>query len=51
MDQCIEEGVRCGLARAFKHTDKPTEETIVKEIFTGVRDSIDNYWIYEDEPK
>lgn len=49
MSECIEDGVRCGLARAFKHSDKPDEEWIVETIAREVLNQIDAYWIYDDD--
>jgi hypothetical protein len=51
MVECVEDGVTCGLQRAFKHSDKPDEHFIIDTITQAVMEQIDAYWSFEDEPK
>ena len=51
MVECIEDGVACGLQRAFKHSDKPDEHFIIDTIARAVMEQIDAYWEFQDEPK
>lgn len=49
LDQAINEGVRRGYHRAFKHNENPTEETIIETIEDCVMSSIHEYFTFEDE--
>lgn len=40
LDMCIENGLRLGYNRAFKHTDTPDEHTIIGKQFDAVKDEI-----------
>jgi hypothetical protein len=40
LDRCIEDGVRYGMNRAFKHTDAPTREQMEAEIENAVMNEI-----------
>jgi hypothetical protein len=51
MEECVEAGVRCGLARAFKHTDDPSEDSIVDAIARAVLEMIDEKWTYDEQPR
>lgn len=49
LEQAIEEGVRRGYRRAFKHNDSPTEGTIVESIEEQVMSSIYEYFDFEED--
>lgn len=40
LDMCIENGLRLGYTRAFKHTDEPDENIIIGKQFDAIRDEI-----------
>ena len=40
LDRCVEDGVRYGLSRAYKHTDTPTQEHMENEIALAVMNEI-----------
>lgn len=49
LEQAIEQGVRRGYQRAFKHTDSPSEPHILTTIEDCVMDSIYDYFTFDDE--
>ena len=49
LDQALEEGVRRGYRRAFKHIEDPTEESICQHIEEQVISSLYEYFDFEDE--
>jgi hypothetical protein len=49
LDQAIEEGVKRGYRRAFKHIEDPTEESICQHIEEGVISSLYEYFTFEKE--
>jgi len=44
LDRCIEEGVRYGLNRAYKHTDSPTREHMENEIAMAIMHEITEWF-------
>jgi len=48
LEQAIEEGVRCGYHRAFKHVENPTEGAIIEQIEDAVMSSIYEYFEFEE---
>lgn len=48
LEKAIEEGVRYGYVRAFKHTDSPSEGAILTAINDGVWLYVDEYFNFED---
>lgn len=40
MTECVEDGARYGVNRAFKHTDEPSLEQIIAEVETAVMHEI-----------
>jgi predicted peroxiredoxin len=49
LEQAIEEGVRRGYCRSFKHIENPTEESICENIEEQVMSSLYDYFTFEDE--
>ena len=49
LDQAINEGVRRGYSRSFKHNENPTEETIIETIEDCVMGSIHEYFDFPEE--
>lgn len=49
LDRAIEEGVRRGYRRAFKHNDSPSEEHILGTIEDCVMGEIYEYFDFDDE--
>ena len=49
LDRAIEEGVRRGYRRAFKHVDNPTEESICEHIEECVISEIYEYFTFDEE--
>jgi hypothetical protein len=49
LEQAIEEGVRMGYRRAFKHIENPTEVSICQHIEEQVMSSIYEYFTFDEE--
>jgi len=49
LSRCIEDGIRVGLERSQKHTDKPDDETIRKEIEDAIWFEIDQCFLFNDD--
>ena len=49
LERAIEEGVRRGYRRAFKHVENPTELMICDHIEQCVMEQIHEYFDFEDE--
>jgi archaeosine-15-forming tRNA-guanine transglycosylase len=49
LDQALEEGVKRGYRRAFKHIENPTEESICQHIEEQVMSSLYEYFDFEAE--
>lgn len=50
LSECIESGTEIGYRRAFKHTDSPTEDTIIESTHREIMNKICNYFTFgEDE--
>jgi len=49
IERAIEEGIELGYRRAFKHTDKPSEEVIVESISRAVMFNIEEVLSFDDE--
>jgi len=47
MEMCVETGVRMGIARAFKHTEEPTEAEIYEKISSAVMSEIHEWFIFD----
>jgi len=47
--QAVEDGVKRGYRRAFKHVEKPSEEFIIDAIDTAVMASILEYFTFDSE--
>jgi archaeosine-15-forming tRNA-guanine transglycosylase len=48
LEQAIEEGVRRGYHRAFKHVENPTEGAIIENIEDAVMSSIYEYFTFDE---
>ncbi len=48
LEQAIEEGVRRGYYRAFKHVENPTEGAIIQHIEECVMSQIYEYFDFEE---
>jgi len=49
LEMAIEQGVRRGYRRAFKHIDNPTEESIFEHIEECVMGEIYEYFTFEED--
>jgi archaeosine-15-forming tRNA-guanine transglycosylase len=49
LEMAIEEGVRRGYSRAFKHVENPSEGSIIEHIEDAVMGSIYEYFDFDDE--
>ena len=49
LDQALEEGVKRGYRRAFKHIEDPTEESICQHIEEQVMSSLYEYFDFNEE--
>jgi predicted RNA binding protein YcfA (HicA-like mRNA interferase family) len=49
LEQAIEDGVRRGYHRAFKHNDSPAEQTILDSIEDCVMGQIYEYFTFDEE--
>lgn len=49
LGQAVEEGVRRGYYRAFKHAEDPTPEAIIESIDSAVMASILEYFTFDSE--
>jgi archaeosine-15-forming tRNA-guanine transglycosylase len=49
LEQAIEEGVRCGYHRAFKHVENPTEGAIIEHVEDAVMSAIYEYFDFEED--
>jgi archaeosine-15-forming tRNA-guanine transglycosylase len=48
LEQAIEEGVRRGYSRAFKHVENPSEGAIIEHVEEAVMSAIYEYFDFED---
>jgi archaeosine-15-forming tRNA-guanine transglycosylase len=48
LEMAIEEGVRRGYHRAFKHVESPTEGAIIEHVEEAVMSSIYEYFTFEE---
>ena len=49
LEQALEEGVKRGYRRAFKHIEDPTEESICQHIEECVMSSLYEYFDFNEE--
>ena len=49
LSQAVEEGVKRGYRRAFKHVDSPSETAIIESIDSAVMSSILEYFTFDSE--
>lgn len=49
LEMAIEEGVRRGYHRAFKHVENPSEGAIIENIEEAVMSSIYEYFTFEED--
>jgi len=48
LSECIENGVELGYRRAFKHTDSPSEDSIIESIHREILNKVCEYFIFEE---
>lgn len=48
LEMCIENGIRLGYHRAFKHNDSPEEETIFIEIQKAIENEIHEWFDFNE---
>lgn len=51
MEECVERGVRHGIARARKHDDDPGEDALLEKIHQAVMLEICESWAFDDSPQ
>ena len=44
---CVEDGIRYGLRRAYKHTDEPSEDLLESEIHSAIMNELDDKFEFE----
>jgi hypothetical protein len=49
LSQAVEEGVKRGYRRAFKHVEFPSEEAVTESIDSAVMGSILEYFTFDSE--
>jgi hypothetical protein len=49
LETAIEDGVKYGYRRSFKHVENPTEGAIIDSIVEQVMNSLDDWFTFEDE--
>jgi len=49
LEMAIEEGVRRGYSRAYKHVENPTEGAIIEQIEDAVMSQIYEYFTFDEE--
>lgn len=49
LDMAIEQGVRRGYHKAYKHTDAPTDEAVISTIEECVIGALYEYFDFEEE--
>lgn len=48
LEQAIDEGVRVGYRRAYKHTEQPNEDWVIETINNEIMNVIDLYFDFEE---
>ncbi len=48
LELCIDEGVRVGYRRAYKHTEQPNEDWVIETINNEIMNVIDLYFDFEE---
>jgi hypothetical protein len=48
LQDCIENGIRCGWNRAHKHTDTPEENVVFDRIEDAIMLEINEYFVFEE---
>jgi hypothetical protein len=51
LEKAIEEGVRYGYSRAYKHNDDPSDGAVIEAIEDAVMSAIDDYFTFDEEYK
>ena len=49
LNLAVEEGVRQGWHRAYKHTDKPHEDSVKQHIEDAVMSAIHEYFVFDED--
>lgn len=48
LEQCVENGVKLGVHRAYKHEEEPSTEAIVDKITQSVMAEINEWFVFDD---
>ena len=48
LERCVEDGVKSGLHRAYKHVDEPTDELICDKITQAIMNEISEWFCFEE---
>ena len=51
LSEAIEDGIRYGYQRAYKHTDDPDRGVIENEIYRAIMEQIEQYFDFEESAK
>lgn len=49
LEQAIDEGIRVGYRRSFKHTENPDESWVIETISNEIMNYVDLYFKFEEE--
>ena len=47
--ECLENGLRRGYRRAYKHTDQPSEEQLLESLHTNVMGEISEFFAFQPD--
>lgn len=51
VERCVCDGVNIGIARARKHSDKPTDDQLRAHIEQAIIDQFCEWFSFDDEPR
>ena len=49
LERCLEEGLQRGLRRAYKHSESPSEDTILEALYVDVMGEIHQYFTFPQD--